>query len=190
MAGKRQKSPDDLVFKRGGRYQPNAVYSTATDDEGRLIVIGEDGQPALDGEGQIVYVEVPDCPDGVDEYAQGAWRNFWLSPVSQLANMEAHGVALEHWIRLVDQRQRLWLIYKDQPLVVGSHRQPMTNPIWRQVRDLDEEIMRYEESFGMTPLAQMRLGVEFLTGQALHESLRGDPHAQRERRPAMISSND
>lgn len=82
--------------------------------------------------------------------------------------MESHGEAITHWANLVSRRHDLW----DQfitigPIVVGSHKQAMTNPIWRIVRELDAEIAHYEEQFGMTPLAQMRLGVEFFTGKNL-----------------------
>ena len=64
------------------------------------------------------------------------------------------------------------------PLVKGSHEQLMLNPLFRRLRDLNREISRAEEHFGMTPLARLRLGVTFLREQAANEDLA----ARRERR--------
>lgn len=180
MAGKRHVPPDQLVNKRGGRYTPLQVYAVVDGDE-------SDVDRPDDDEGETRPIPPP--PDDVvrsditgsdgtliaedaDAYAVEVWRAFWMSPVSRLADIDAHGEALRHWIRLVHQRTWLWESYRKQPLVLGSKNQPMTNPIWRQVRELSAEIATYEEAFGMTPLAQLRLGVEFLTGQALQASLK------------------
>lgn len=55
----------------------------------------------------------------------------------------------------------------------------MLNPLFRRLRDLNREIARAEEHFGMTPLARLRLGVTFLQEQVAKEELA----AKRERRP-------
>ncbi len=67
------------------------------------------------------------------------------------------------------------------PLVKGSHEQVMLNPLFRRLRDLNREIARAEEHFGMTPLARLRLGVTYLREQAAKEDLdakraRRQPH--------------
>lgn len=54
----------------------------------------------------------------------------------------------------------------------------MLNPLFRRIRELNREIGRAEEHFGMTPLARMRLGVTYLQEQAAKEVL----EAKRERR--------
>lgn len=173
MAGKRQKHPDDLVFKRGGRAQPLTVFvpNEVVDDEGPTASV-----PAI-----------PPPPDGVNDYALQRWEEFWRSPIAGVADAAAHGEAITHWIKLVSERRDLQEKIKTTDYVVlGSHKQPMTNPYWRIVREMSEQILRYEEAFGMTPLAQLRLGVEFLTGQSLQQSLKGPTT----RRPPQMVDRD
>ena len=115
MAGKPQKHPDDLVFRRGGRVREMVEVEVAVNDRGeRLDLI----PPSPDGDAMVERPQpVPSCPDfGVREwiteaeaeaaraYAAERWRLFWLSPISKVATLEAHGEALYHWIRPVHQR--------------------------------------------------------------------------------------
>lgn len=168
MAGKRQKPAAELVFRRGGRVPDTLVIAAPLDDAGHLV-----------------RVDVPLPPDDISEYARDRWQQFWLSPVSAVASMQTHGEAISHWIRLVSRRHDLWLEWERiGPLVRSVRGTPMTNPVWRIVRDLDEEIAHYEEQFGMTPLAQMRLGVEFMLGKGLEADLK----SRGSSRPTLIES--
>lgn len=115
---------------------------------------------------------IPAPPEGLGEYALAAWCGFFHSPVSNTVEMDAHGPRLRHWARCLDQREKLWEIYAKHPLVKGSHQQVMSHPVWRQVRELNEEIAKAEEAFGMTPLAQLRLGVTFLHERTLAQNLK------------------
>lgn len=86
----------------------------------------------------------------------------------------------------MDERERLRLAIARAPLVKGSHEQLMLNPLFRRIRELNREIARGEEHFGMTPLARMRLGVTYLQEQAAKEDLA----ARREqRRPHKMIRN-
>ena len=158
MAGKRQKHPDMLAFRRGGRGQALTVLDEAA------------ARP------------LPRAPEGIGEYARRAWKRYWGSPVSQIVDMDAHGETLRYWARCLDARQKLWGLWRDRPLVKGSHNQVMVNPVWRQIRDLSDEIHRIEEAFGMTPLAQMRLGITFLHQRSLRQrmldQLDARPHSE------------
>jgi hypothetical protein len=113
---------------------------------------------------------VPTAPEGLGPHAKAAWERFWCSPISQIVDLKAHGEALRHWVRCLDAREALWSMWRTRPLIKGSHGQFMTNPLWRQIRDLDDEIAHAEEVFGMNPLAQMRLGIGFLAGQSMMQS--------------------
>jgi phage terminase small subunit len=93
-------------------------------------------------------------------------------------DLDADGEALRHWILCVEEREKLRAATVRAPLVKGSHEQLMLNPLLRRIRDLNREIARAEEHFGMTPLARLRLGVTFLQEQAAKEDLA----AKRERR--------
>jgi hypothetical protein len=119
----------------------------------------------------------------VGEYARAVWEAYFRSPVASTVTMEAHGERLAYWIKCVDRRVRLWELWSKQPLIKGSHGQPMTNPLWRTLRELTETIERAENEFGMTPLAQLRLGVTFLREQNMATS----PKKSREgRRPHLM----
>ena len=152
MAGKRQKPPSELVYRRGGRAKPLVQVAPAS--------------------------IVPAPPEGVGEHAVAAWSAFWGSRVSGAIDLLADGEALRHWILGVDERERLRAATSRAPLVKGSHEQLMLNPLFRRLRELNREIARAEEHFGMTPLARMRLGVTYLQEQAAKEEL----EARRERR--------
>ncbi|GAB4333616.1 MAG: hypothetical protein Kow0010_20190 [Dehalococcoidia bacterium] len=152
MAGKRQKPPSELVYRRGGRVKPLAPVTPA-------------------------HV-TPPAPDGLGEHAVAVWSAFWASRVSGAVDLLADGEALRHWILCVDEREKLRAATLRAPLVKGSHEQLMLNPLFRRMRELNREIARAEEHFGMTPLARMRLGVTYLQEQAAKEDL----EAKRERR--------
>ncbi|MCC6381417.1 MAG: hypothetical protein IT304_02865 [Dehalococcoidia bacterium] len=65
----------------------------------------------------------------------------------------------------------------------GSYQQLTLNPLFRRLRELDREIARAEERFGMTPLARMRLGVNYLQEQAAKEDLEA---RRAQRRPHLM----
>lgn len=152
MAGKRQKPPGELVYRRGGRAKALAQVAPA-------------------------HI-APTAPDGLGEHAAAVWTTFWASKVSGAVDLDADGEALRHWIRCVDERENLRGATSRAPLVKGSHEQLMLNPLFRRLRDLNREIARAEEHFGMTPLARLRLGVTYLQEQVARE----DFEAKRERR--------
>jgi len=152
MAGKRQKPPDELVYRRGGRVKSLVPVAPA-------------------------HV-APPAPDGLGEHAVAVWTTFWASRVSGAVDLLADGEALRHWILCVDEREKLRAATSRAPLVKGSHEQLMLNPLFRRIRELNREIARAEEHFGMTPLARLRLGVTYLQEQAAKEDL----EAKRQRR--------
>jgi phage terminase small subunit len=93
-------------------------------------------------------------------------------------DLDAEGEALRHRILCVDEREKLRAATVRAPLVKGSHEQLILNPLVRRIRELNREIARAEEHFGMTPLARLRLGVTFLQEQSAKEDL----EAKRDRR--------
>jgi hypothetical protein len=148
MAGRPQKLPGDLVDRRPSRQRG-------------VVLVSQPAAPVA-----------PPPPGEVGAYARAVWEAYFRSPVSATVTMEAHGERLVYWIKCVDQRVRLWELWAKQPLIKGSQGQPMTNPLWRTLRELTETIERAEHEFGMTPLAQLRLGVTFLHEQNLANSLK------------------
>lgn len=119
--------------------------------------------------------KVPTPPKGLIPEARAVWREFWRSPLGDAVDYRGDGPALRRWITLVSLRERLMeRFYGDGddrlPLtVVGSTGANMVmHPLLRLEERYSREIMMYEDRFGMTALARMRLGVAI--GQA-HESL-------------------
>lgn len=84
----------------------------------------------------------------------------------------------------MDEREKLHAATVRAPLVRGSHEQLMLNPLFRRLRDLNRQIARAEEHFGMTPLARLRLGLTYLQEQVVREDLQ----AKRQRTPHAIVS--
>ena len=70
--------------------------------------------------------------------------------------------ALQRWAHCLSERERFSELIESSPLVKGSTGQPVNNPLVGQVAKLTREIAHYEEHFGMTPLARMRLGIDAL----------------------------
>ena len=71
MSGRRQKPPDALVNKRGGRYRPLTLIPGT-----RLA---------------------PPCPPRMRKYAREAWATLWASPLAQAYGDESIP-ALERWV--------------------------------------------------------------------------------------------
>lgn len=59
----------------------------------------------------------------------------------------------------MSERERFAELVAATPLVTGSTGQLVSNPLVNQITLLTREIVHYEEHFGMTPLARMRLGI-------------------------------
>lgn len=135
MAGQRQKPTELLTNQRGGR-------------DKKLTVIR-----ALKGD----RAKPPSPPVGLSEYAAAVWGDFWRSDVALAVDMLSERDNIEHWIRCVDERNRLWDIVRKTPLVKGSHGQLMVNPLQRRIRELTTDIDRASAVFGLGPLWKFRL---------------------------------
>lgn len=108
--------------------------------------------------------EAPPVPEGIATgYAINAWAAFWRSPVSAVVT-EADHPALRRWIELVDLREQMLGVAREEPMVSGSTGQKRAHPFWGEVRSLESDISKLEAQFGMTPASRMKLGVSL--GQA------------------------
>jgi hypothetical protein len=156
MAGKVQKPYDELVAR--------GPAQLARRDEDTAIDIPDEVMEGL---------VVPPAPPGLSDFGVTVWATFWGS--MNASYVDADGPAalgIGRWCQAVDQRETLWQEYQDEPLVEGQRGIMKTNPAFVQMRALDALIARYEDQYGLTPLAQMRLGIEFLGGKALEANLR------------------
>lgn len=128
-----RKPVDQLVNRRGGRGR-------------QLSVVRRDG----------AFV-APDAPEGLRAHGRAAWESFWKSDVSSAVDFAADGEDLAHWARCVDERARLWPIAMKNPLVTGSMKQLVPNPLFRVIDGLTRDIDRLSDRFGMNPAARYRL---------------------------------
>jgi P27 family predicted phage terminase small subunit len=104
---------------------------------------------------------VPPAPRGLLKATREAWAAFWSSPVAAAVDRVSDLPAVERLFELRDERQRCWRAVRSERLVVGSKGQVAINPLARRVSTLDREITALEDRFGLSPLARLKLGVQF-----------------------------
>lgn len=115
---------------------------------------------------------IPTPPKDITAEARAAWRAFWLSPIAQAIDLNADGTALRRWIVAVSQRETLLDEIAGAETTKGSTGQDRLNPRYATLKELERTIAHYEEAFGMTPLARMRLGFAIQQGQSSIDDLK------------------
>jgi P27 family predicted phage terminase small subunit len=137
MAGRRQKHPDMLAFRRAGRYRA-------------LEPITGEGVPAP-----------PPCPESVTSDAREAWEALWSSTLSQTF-ADTDLPALHRWLFWTDQWMRTAsYIHRFGPVERSARGQEVLRSRVRYLKACEGALLKLEESFGMTPLSRLRLGVTF-----------------------------
>lgn len=152
MAGARQKHPDALVFRRGGR-----VKSLETIDK--------------DGKRQIPPADLR-MPDGLHPEAQQVWQETIAIARDHL--FPADVFAVERWIHWVNEWLKATETLAHEGVVVSGHRGiTRLNPLVRYQARCEDNIVRAETVMGFNPLARMRLGITFAMEQSALASLKG-----------------
>lgn len=164
MAGARQKPPDQLTNRRGGR--------------GRSLVV------ALDADRRVP--RLPTAPKGEHwcRAARAVWREFWMSPVSAAVDEHADAERLRRWVTAIHERELLLEKVRDEGWVGpwGSHDQDVEHPSLSYVKHLDRELARFAEHFGLTPLSRFRLQITYSqAGQEEDKLARLQARRERER---------
>lgn len=110
---------------------------------------------------------VPDAPAGLLKATREWWVRLWRAPLA--ATYEASDVpALARLASLHDERTRCMQVARKGRLTIGSQGQAVINPLYKHVSVLDAEIRQLEDRFGLSPMARLRLGVQF---SEAHKSL-------------------
>ncbi|HEY9015781.1 MAG TPA: P27 family phage terminase small subunit [Gemmatimonadales bacterium] len=91
------------------------------------------------------------------------WADFWEADVAKVLARH-HVPALYRLFELRDAQARALRLYKKQPMVDGSMKQPVVNPAMSTVQALEKDIRALEDRLGLTPKAQANLGIQI--GQA------------------------
>jgi P27 family predicted phage terminase small subunit len=105
--------------------------------------------------------DIPAPPRGLLKTTREAWAAFWSSPVAAAVDRVSDLATLVRLFELRDERERCWRAVRSERLVLGSKGQPALNPLCRRVSTLDREITALEDRFGLSPLARLKLGVQF-----------------------------
>lgn len=146
MAGQRQKHPDDLAFKRGGRYQP------------LVVVGGTDVQP-------------PALPKGASSAVRSMWRELWGSSLAG-AFKPTDVPTLQRWAWWLDQWFRVSAEVASDPLLVQSRTGYALNPKTRYLKQCESSLRELEKAFGMDTLARLRLGLTLVEEQSALQKLK------------------
>ena len=103
---------------------------------------------------------VPKPPTGLLVSSERRWAAFWRSGVAEVIDPAADLPRLERWIKDSDEFTRVSRdVDRIGRMVLGSMGQPVLNPLYVLLRDLDERLRRAETEFGMTPKARLALGL-------------------------------
>lgn len=164
MANVRQKPPELLVNRRGGR--------------GRGLVV------AVPTERSMPRFPLRDTQGR--RRARDYWRRYWQSPVSAAVDLNADGEALRRWMEAIDEVDRLLPVCQASPLIKGSMGQLVMNPLFRRLSELNRIIEGMEDRFGVTPRSRFRLQLTYTAASEGEERLR----ALRERRARVLHPGD
>lgn len=143
--------------------------------------------------GQLVdQGAIPPPPPGLLVRSERRWEAFWRSPVAQVIDPAADLPRLVRWIKASDEWERVTkTINETGRLVRGSMGQPVLNPLFGYLAQLDAQLTRAESEFGMTPMARLRLGLslgELALQQQRLERGRGPAVADPDRRRAILDA--
>lgn len=122
---------------------------------------------------------VPTAPPGLSVGGKTLWKEFWASPLAEIVDVRTDLPALRRLFGLRDEQVRLAKVADKTPTVQGSTGQPVMNPLYKRVNELDSKINQLEDRFGFTPMARLKLGITFAEGTKSWEELNASLAASR-----------
>lgn len=147
MAGQRQKHPDSLTFKRGGRYQALAVVEA------------------------LPNAKPPALPKGTSPEVRRVWRELWRAQLAG-AFKPTDVPTLRRWAWWLNQWLRVSAEVEESNLLTFTKKGYALNPAWRALKQCETALRELEKAFGMDALARLRLGITLADGQAKAAALR------------------
>jgi P27 family predicted phage terminase small subunit len=103
---------------------------------------------------------IPAAPAHLTERWVNSWEIFWRSPFAQVVQ-PAQMPALERLFSMYDERERMDIYLREEPMISGSQGQKILNPMYRQRTSIDAEIRQLEDRFGLHPKAGLTLGIVY-----------------------------
>lgn len=123
------------------------------------------GQRAIDTVGRMVAVERFELPPGLAKIAYEAWDDFWQDRQALLLTTSSK-IVLKRWVMAVNRYDRAIKEADQQPLVEGSARQMIMNPMYKIAKDALATIDACERQLGIGTLNATNLGMAALAEQA------------------------
>jgi P27 family predicted phage terminase small subunit len=114
----------------------------------------------------------PRPPSGLLTPTRQRWDAFWRSPSAYAVDADADLGRLERWIRHVDEHERVRRVVVRSRLIKGSQDQWVANPLIGYLAQLEAQITKAEDHFGMTPMSRLRLGITAAAGRVAAERAR------------------
>jgi P27 family predicted phage terminase small subunit len=109
---------------------------------------------------QVDLAAIPVAPAHLTDRWVKAWEIFWRSPFAQVVQ-PAQMPALERLFSMYDERERMDIYLREEPMISGSQGQKILNPMYRQRTSVDAEIRQLEDRFGLHPKAGLTLGIVY-----------------------------
>lgn len=101
--------------------------------------------------------DAPNPPTGLLKASRDRWKAFWASAAADKVDLQSDMARLVRWIEQTDEYDRVSKVCRKTRLVKGSTGQPVLNPLFAYLNQLEQQISRTEADFGMTPMSRRRL---------------------------------
>ena len=159
--GERQKHPDALVFRRGGRVK------------------------ALETVEVTAHSPSFDAPDGLLPEAAQIWNQ--TLELARAHLMPTDIFAAHRWIHWVNEWFKTVAALGDHIAVEGSRGTPVLSPRVLYLKECEKNIVHAETVMGLNPQARMRLGITYVEEQSALAKLK-EIHDSGPRKPARMGS--
>ena len=146
MAGQRQKRPDDLVFRRGGRVKPLDVVDPT-----------------------VVRVDWPP-PEDISPPARSIWRETMKLANSRLLPTDYFQAM--RWITWVDKWLEQMSLLANEDAVEDGSTGKVRNPRFMVIRQIEQNVVHAEQAMGLDPRARMRNGITYKQEQDALDELK------------------
>lgn len=123
-------------------------------------------RPTLEpvGKATTPIAQVPEPATDWRERTKVEWRALWSHTVASTFDVKLHEPALRRLFDLRDERDRLRDVGRGEAVVSGSMGQPVLNPVFSRINQIDSQILALEREFGLTVSSLLKLGINY--GQA------------------------
>ena len=119
-------------------------------------------------------------PSGLLAKHQQRWNALWSSPLVRVLVPELDIDAIETLFRARDERDRAWQAGRRNRLVAGRYGQPVLNPLFACVQQMQPQIQASEDRLAANPKARLILGVLFgdahRSVEDINDDLEADPN--------------